>query len=143
MMKETTSISGALVLQTTSPYRTIAQKHWGLTNEQMKGMHVHHRIHRSLGGQNDQSNLYVCSPSFHFWVWHGGYQYHGIMSQGMNGRKHSAETRAKMCKAQAGRTFIEESRKQMSESAKKRKRQPWSEETKRKMSESAKRRWAK
>ena len=72
MMKETTLISGALVLQTTSPYRTIAQKHWGLTNEQMKGMHVHHRVPQSLGGTNDTSNLYVCSPWFHYNVWHDG-----------------------------------------------------------------------
>ena len=69
-MNETTSTPGALVLQTTSPYRTIAQKHWGLTNEQMKGMHVHHRVPQSLGGTNDPSNLYVCSPWFHANVWH-------------------------------------------------------------------------
>ena len=69
-MNETTLTSGALVLQTTSPYRTIAQKHWGLTKEQMKGMHVHHRIPQSEGGTNDPSNLYVCSPWFHANVWH-------------------------------------------------------------------------
>jgi len=38
----------------------------------MKGMHVHHRIPVSRGGTNDPSNLYVCSPSFHAWIWHGG-----------------------------------------------------------------------
>ena len=69
-MNETTLTSGALVLQTTGPYRTIAQKHWGLTKEQMKGMHVHHRIPQSEGGTNDPSNLYVCSPWFHANVWH-------------------------------------------------------------------------
>jgi len=53
-------------------HRAIAQENWGLTREQMKGMHVHHRIPRSKGGTNDASNLYVCSPSFHRWVWHGG-----------------------------------------------------------------------
>jgi hypothetical protein len=41
------------------PYRKIAQDNWGLTDEQMKGMHVHHRIPVSLGGTN------VCSPEFH------------------------------------------------------------------------------
>lgn len=51
-------------------YRKIAQEHWGLTNEQMKGMHVHHRIPQSEGGTNDPSNLYVCSPWFHAHVWH-------------------------------------------------------------------------
>ena len=53
-------------------YRIIAQENWGLTDEQMKGKHVHHRIKRSEGGTNDPSNLYVCSPSFHRWGWHNG-----------------------------------------------------------------------
>lgn len=52
------------------PYRKIAQENWGLSNQQMKGMHVHHRIPTSKGGANDPSNLYVCSPWFHAWVWH-------------------------------------------------------------------------
>lgn len=34
----------ALVLLPKSHYRDIAQQNWGLTDEQMKGMHVHHRI---------------------------------------------------------------------------------------------------
>jgi hypothetical protein len=51
-------------------HRTIAQENWGLTSEQMKGMHVHHRIPRSQGGSNDPSNLFVCSPHFHAYVWH-------------------------------------------------------------------------
>jgi hypothetical protein len=54
------------------PYRIIAQENWGLTDEQMKGKHVHHRIPVAEGGTNDPSNLYVCSPSFHAWAWHGG-----------------------------------------------------------------------
>ena len=54
------------------PYRTIARENWGLTREQMKGTHVHHRIPRSEGGTNDPSNLYVCSPWFHDVIWHGG-----------------------------------------------------------------------
>jgi hypothetical protein len=54
------------------PYRKIAQENWGLTKEQMKGMHVHHRIRRCDGGTNDPSNLYVCSPWFHRWCWHNG-----------------------------------------------------------------------
>jgi hypothetical protein len=53
-------------------YRVIAQENWGLTNEQMRGKHVHHRIRRSDGGTNDPSNLYVCSPWYHDVVWHGG-----------------------------------------------------------------------
>jgi len=52
-------------------HRIIAKENWGLTNDQMRGMHVHHRIPRSCGGTNDPSNLYVCSPSFHAYVWHG------------------------------------------------------------------------
>ena len=54
------------------PYRAIAQENWGLTDEQMKGMHVHHRIRRSDGGTNDPSNLFVCTPWYHDVVWHGG-----------------------------------------------------------------------
>lgn len=53
-------------------YRKIAQLNWGLTDEQMKGMHVHHRIPRSNGGTDAPENLYVCSPSFHAEVWHNG-----------------------------------------------------------------------
>ena len=53
-------------------YRVIAQENWGLTKEQMRGKHVHHRIRRSDGGTNDPSNLYVCSPWYHDVVWHGG-----------------------------------------------------------------------
>lgn len=53
-------------------YRTIAQENWGLTREEMRGKHVHHRIHVSEGGTNDPSNLYICSPWFHRWVWHDG-----------------------------------------------------------------------
>jgi len=54
------------------PYRVIAQENWGLTKEQMKGKHVHHRIRVSDGGTNDPSNLYVCSPWYHDVIWHNG-----------------------------------------------------------------------
>jgi hypothetical protein len=54
------------------PYRVIAQENWGLTDEQMKGKHVHHRIYRSSGGTNDATNLYVCSPWYHDVIWHDG-----------------------------------------------------------------------
>lgn len=60
----------AIVKVDKRPYRKIAQEHWGLTNEQMKGMHVHHRIPQSEGGTDDPSNLYVCLPWFHAHVWH-------------------------------------------------------------------------
>jgi hypothetical protein len=61
---------GAIVKLPTEHHRRVAQKHWGLTDGQMKGMHVHHRIHRQHGGTNDPSNLYVCSAWFHAFVWH-------------------------------------------------------------------------
>lgn len=64
--------SSSLVLCDKRSYRKIAQDNWGLTDEQMKGMHVHHRIPQSKGGTNDPSNLYVCSPWFHANVWHHG-----------------------------------------------------------------------
>ncbi len=66
-------------------YRVIARENWGLTKEQMKGKHVHHRIPRSEGGTNDASNLYVCSPTFHRWCWHGGEYFIEQASEG--GRK--------------------------------------------------------
>lgn len=56
-------------------YRRTAQLNWGLTDEQMKGMHVHHRIPRSKGGTDAPENLYVCSPSFHTEIWHDGDQF--------------------------------------------------------------------
>ena len=64
------------------PHRKIAQENWGLTNSQMKGMHVHHFIPRSQGGSNDPSNLYVCSPSFHRWGWHNGEEWIEWASRG-------------------------------------------------------------
>ena len=62
----------SIVLVDKRRYRTIARENWGLTNKQMKGMHVHHRIKRCDGGTNDPSNLYVCSEWFHDNVWHEG-----------------------------------------------------------------------
>jgi len=62
--------SGKLLVIPKGGYRRTAQTNWGLTDEQMKGMHVHHRIPVSKGGTNDPANLYVCSPSFHAFCWH-------------------------------------------------------------------------
>lgn len=56
-------------------HRVIAQENWGLSKEQMRGMHVHHRIKVSEGGTNDPSNLYVCSEWFHNNVWHSPEEY--------------------------------------------------------------------
>jgi hypothetical protein len=67
--------SSSIVKVDTRNYRKIAQENWGLSKEQMRGMHVHHRIRRCDGGTNDPSNLYVCSPSFHKWVWHDGEEF--------------------------------------------------------------------
>jgi hypothetical protein len=80
----------ALVKVDTRPYRQIAQENWGLTDEQMIGMHVHHRYPVSRGGTNDASNLYVCSPSFHYHGWHGGGQLKMIETATANGRKGAA-----------------------------------------------------
>jgi hypothetical protein len=54
----------------TANYRKVAQKHWGLTDEQMKGMHVHHEPPRCRGGRDIPEHLYVCSPSMHQHGWH-------------------------------------------------------------------------
>ena len=53
-----------------SDYRKVAQKNWGLTDEQMKGKHVHHHPPRSEGGRNIPEHLYVCSLSMHAFGWH-------------------------------------------------------------------------
>jgi hypothetical protein len=64
-------------------HRIIAQENWGLTKEQMKGRHVHHRIKRCDGGTNDPSNLYVCTEEYHDKVWHaGGGGFAGMASLG-------------------------------------------------------------
>lgn len=63
----------AIVLLPNLHYREIARRNWGLTEKQMKGMHVHHRIPISKGGSDAPENLYVCSPSFHANIWHNGY----------------------------------------------------------------------
>ena len=53
-------------------YRKVAQVHWGLTDAQMKGKHVHHHPAVSEGGRNVPEHLYVCSPSMHAHGWHNG-----------------------------------------------------------------------
>jgi hypothetical protein len=53
-------------------YRKVAQQNWGLTDEQMKGKHVHHHPPVSEGGRNIPEHLYVCSPSMHTHGWHDG-----------------------------------------------------------------------
>jgi hypothetical protein len=72
----------SIVLVDKRHHRKIAQDNWGLTDEQMKGKHVHHRIHRSRGGTNDPSNLFVCSPWFHQHVWHDGDEWIEWASEG-------------------------------------------------------------
>jgi len=62
----------SIVKLETRPHRVVAQENWGLTDEQMKGMEVHHQVPVSEGGTNDPSNLFVCSPSMHRWGWHDG-----------------------------------------------------------------------
>jgi hypothetical protein len=51
-------------------YRKLAQLSWGLTDDQMDGMHVHHQPPRSEGGRNIAIHLYVTSPSIHAFGWH-------------------------------------------------------------------------
>jgi hypothetical protein len=65
----------SIVKLETRHHRDVARKNWNLTKEQMKGMHVHHRVPVSEGGTNDPSNLYVCSPSMHRWGWHNGEEF--------------------------------------------------------------------
>ena len=48
-----------------SNYRIVAQRHYGLTDEQMKDMDVHHNPPRCEGGRNIPEHLYVYSPELH------------------------------------------------------------------------------
>lgn len=89
-----TSLS--IVKLETRPHRVVAQENWGLTDEQMKGKHVHHRVAVSKGGTNDPSNLFVCSPSMHRWGWHEGEEFvewGGKASEGRDPQEHSETSR--------------------------------------------------
>lgn len=48
-----------------SNYRKLAQRHYGLTDEQMKGLDVHHNPPRCEGGRNIPEHLYVYHPATH------------------------------------------------------------------------------
>ena len=48
-----------------SNYRKLAQIHYSLTDEQMKGTDVHHNPPRCEGGRNIPEHLYVYSPEIH------------------------------------------------------------------------------
>ena len=66
----------SIVLSSTSSnYRKTAQLNWGLTDEQMKGMDVHHFPPVSEGGKNIPEHLYVCSPYVHAYWWHNEDQF--------------------------------------------------------------------
>ena len=132
---------GSIVKVDKRHYRKIAQDNWGLTDEQMSGMHVHHRVPRSKGGTNDASNLYVCSASFHAWIWHNG-QFATVLTAAEAGRKGGSSRkgrvmpdfeREKQRQAHLGtkpnwegdypkmaRTFTPEYRQKLSEAAKRR-----------------------
>ena len=102
----------ALVIsRETSQYRRVAQLHWGLTDEQMVGMHVHHEPPRSLGGRNIPEHLYVCSPEMHQEGWHHGASFPKLASEGgrlsANIRRQLAKERAKMPKEERQRLKIE------------------------------------
>ena len=91
-----------LVLVDKRHHRKIAQDNWALTNKQMKGMHVHHRIPVSKGGTNDPSNLYVCSPWFHAHVWHNRLFFAEFAGLSFLGKRHTNETKLQMSKSHLG-----------------------------------------
>ena len=76
--------------------RNIARKHWGLTKEQMYGMHVHHFPPRCEGGKDIPEHLYVCSPETHKTGWHNDAWFMENLKKIDNtGRKQSQETQEK------------------------------------------------
>lgn len=96
-------------------YRKIAQIHWGLTDEQMEGLHVHHEPPVCEGGRNIPEHLYVCSPSIHRWGWHDGKEWIEYASRGgkkggkvsgpksFKGRHHTEETKEKLRRINTGK----------------------------------------
>jgi hypothetical protein len=81
----------SIVRVDTRPHRVIAQENWGLTKEQMSGMHVHHRIHRAKGGTDDPTNLYVCSVWYHKNAWHSEERVGTLIEYAQIGGKKAAE----------------------------------------------------
>jgi hypothetical protein len=77
----------SIVRVDTRHHRIIAKDNWGLTRDQMRGKHVHHRIPRSKGGTNDPSNLYVCSGWFHKNVWHAEDSYRNLVQYAIEGAR--------------------------------------------------------
>ena len=56
----------AIVLSTDKyNYRKVAQEHYGLTDEQMKCIDVHHNPPRCEGGRNIPEHLYIYHPATH------------------------------------------------------------------------------
>ena len=68
-------------------YRKVAQQHWGLTDEQMEGMQVHHFPPVNEGGRNVPEHLYVCSPQMHQKGWHND-EFYVIQASKTSGNKH-------------------------------------------------------
>lgn len=78
-------------------YRRLAQLHWGLSDEQMKGMHVHHWPPKAQGGRSIPEHLYVCSPTMHHYGWHNGtigYSMKAVMAGIIGGGRHSEKQKA-------------------------------------------------
>jgi len=73
-------------------YRRTAQLAWGLTDSQMKGMHVHHNPPVSEGGRNIPEHLYVCSPSMHAFGWHDE-DYFTLKASTSSGNRHGPRGR--------------------------------------------------
>ena len=56
----------SIVLSTENKnYRKLAQRHYGLTDEQMKGMDVHHNPARHEGGRDIPEHLFVYHETLH------------------------------------------------------------------------------
>jgi len=88
--------------------RNIARKHWGLTKEQMCGMHVHHFPPRCEGGKDIPEHLYVCSPEMHHTGWHNEAWFTKNLMKAVahnTGRKQSKETQEKKRAKLKGRRF--------------------------------------
>lgn len=81
----------SIVLSTENKnYRKLAQRHYGLTDEQMKGMDVHHNPARHEGGRDIPEHLFVYHETLHAAV-HGNDFTQWARKGGKKGGKASAD----------------------------------------------------
>jgi hypothetical protein len=95
-------------------YRALAREWFGLSEEQMRGMDVHHNPPRSQGGRNIPEHLFIYHPSLHSAV-HGSqftaWAREGGRIGGKIGGRRTAELRKGVCDPEVRRKLLEEQKR--------------------------------